>query len=70
MTGNSTGQEQYVVVSFSGPTNAQLGGFWGLGFGLIDPARLRHPAKPATDSVELRRIELLTSSMPWKRSTN
>ncbi len=31
---------------------------------------LRHPAAPVTDSVELRRIELLTSSMPWKRSTN
>ena len=37
VTGNSTGQPEYVVVSFSAPTDAQLGGFWGLGFGRIDP---------------------------------
>ena len=27
--------DEYVVVSFSDPVDAQLGGFWGLGFGTI-----------------------------------
>jgi hypothetical protein len=27
--------DEYVVVSFSNPTNAKIGGFWGLGFGVI-----------------------------------
>jgi Calx-beta domain len=28
--------DEYVVVSFRNPTNAVMGGFWGLGFGVID----------------------------------
>lgn len=27
--------DEYIVVSFSGPTNATIGGFWGLGFGVL-----------------------------------
>jgi hypothetical protein len=27
--------DEYVVVSFSQPTNARMGGFWGLGFAVI-----------------------------------
>ncbi|MGZ4728598.1 MAG: hypothetical protein ACXWB2_12825 [Acidimicrobiales bacterium] len=27
--------DEYVVVSFHHPTNATMGGFWGLGFGVI-----------------------------------
>lgn len=27
--------DEYVVVSFRNPTNARMGGFWGLGFGVI-----------------------------------
>jgi virginiamycin B lyase len=27
--------DEYIVVSFSNPTNAKVGGFWGLGFGVI-----------------------------------
>jgi hypothetical protein len=27
--------DEYIVVSFTNPTNAQMGGYWGLGFGLI-----------------------------------
>jgi hypothetical protein len=34
VTGSSSPSE-YVVVSFTDPTNADMGGFWGLGFGLI-----------------------------------
>jgi hypothetical protein len=33
-----------------------------------DPLASAEPAQ--ANRVELRRIELLTSSMPWKRSTN
>ena len=29
---------EYVVVSFHDPTNATMGGYWGLGFGIITPA--------------------------------
>jgi chitinase len=29
---------EYVVVSFNHPSNAKMGGYWGLGFGLITPA--------------------------------
>jgi hypothetical protein len=28
--------DEYIVASFTNPTNAQMGGFWGLGFGLIE----------------------------------
>ena len=34
VTGGSSPSE-YLVVSFTDPTNAEMGGFWGLGFGLI-----------------------------------
>jgi virginiamycin B lyase len=27
--------DEYIVISFSNPTNAKMGGFWGLGFGVI-----------------------------------
>ena len=27
--------DEYIVVSFTNPTNARPGGFWGLGFGVI-----------------------------------
>ena len=33
-----TGPDEYLVVSFHDPTNATMGGFWGLGFGIITPA--------------------------------
>ncbi len=33
--GNSTGSDELIVVSFTNPTNATMGGFWGLGFGTI-----------------------------------
>jgi large repetitive protein len=34
--GNTVAQpDRYVVISFTNPTNARMGGFWGLGFGLI-----------------------------------
>jgi hypothetical protein len=29
---------EYIIVSFHDPTNATVGGFWGLGFGVITPA--------------------------------
>jgi hypothetical protein len=29
---------EYIVVSFHDPTNAYMGGYWGLGFGIITPA--------------------------------
>ena len=35
---SSPGPDEYVVVSFNHPTNATMGGFWGLGFGVITPA--------------------------------
>jgi hypothetical protein len=38
VTGNSTGQDEIVVVAFTEPTNARLGGYWGLGIGAITPA--------------------------------
>ena len=38
VTGNSTGRDERVVLSFTDPTNATMGGFWGLGFGTILPA--------------------------------
>ena len=37
VTGNSLGVDEYLVVSFTSPANAFMGGFWGLGFGGIDP---------------------------------
>ena len=27
--------DEYIVVSFTNPTNAKMGGYWGLGFGVI-----------------------------------
>jgi hypothetical protein len=36
VSGDSTGVQEYVVVSCTNPTNAYIGGFYGLGFGLID----------------------------------
>ena len=38
VTGGSSSPAEYVIVSFTAPTNAQMGGFWGLGFGFILPA--------------------------------
>ena len=38
VTANSTGTAEFLAVSFSQPTNAVMGGFWGLGFGIINPA--------------------------------
>lgn len=35
---DSTGVPEYVVVSFGPATDAYVGGFWGLGFGVIDPS--------------------------------
>jgi hypothetical protein len=37
VTGDAARQFEYVVITFNTPTNARMGGFWGLGFGLIDP---------------------------------
>ena len=34
--GDTTAEtDEYIVVSFTHPTNARMGGFWGLGFGVI-----------------------------------
>jgi sugar lactone lactonase YvrE len=45
VTGDSTGADyEYVVVSFHDPTGANIGGFWGLGFGVIESAA--HAALP------------------------
>ncbi|MGZ4681240.1 MAG: Calx-beta domain-containing protein [Acidimicrobiales bacterium] len=45
VSGNSTGANlEYVVVSFHDPTGANIGGRWGLGFGLIESAA--HAALP------------------------
>ncbi len=41
VTGDAAAQFEYLVVSFTDPTNAAMGGYWGLGFGLIDPAGAR-----------------------------
>ena len=35
---SSPGPDEFVIVSFTAPTNARMGGFYGLGFGIIDPA--------------------------------
>ena len=35
---SSPGPDEHLVISFHDPTNAHLGGFWGLGFGIITPA--------------------------------
>ncbi len=35
VTHGSSSPDEYVVVSFNAPTNARMGGFWGLGFGVI-----------------------------------
>ncbi len=35
---NPTSPDEFFVVSFHNPTNAHMGGFWGLGFGVITPA--------------------------------
>jgi hypothetical protein len=35
---SSPGPDEFVLVSFSAPTNARMGGFYGLGFGIITPA--------------------------------
>jgi hypothetical protein len=35
---NPTLPDEFLVVSFHNPINAHLGGFWGLGFGVITPA--------------------------------
>jgi hypothetical protein len=35
--GNSTGEDETIVVRFSEPTQARLGGYWGLGFGVVAP---------------------------------
>ena len=35
---STPGPNEVVLVSFSNPTNARMGGIWGLGFGLITPA--------------------------------
>ena len=35
---SSPGPDEHIVISFHDPTNATLGGFWGLGFGIITPA--------------------------------
>ena len=37
VTGDSLGVQEYVVLAFSAPTNASIGGLWGLGVGFIDP---------------------------------
>jgi hypothetical protein len=37
VSGDSSGQEELIVVSFTSPTNAVLGGYLGLGFGTIEP---------------------------------
>jgi hypothetical protein len=34
--------DEYLIVSFHDPTHAHLGGFWGLGFGVITPVSPRH----------------------------
>ena len=35
---SSPGPDEHIVISFNHPTNATMGGFWGLGFGIITPA--------------------------------
>ena len=35
---SSPGPDEHIVISFHDPTNATIGGFWGLGFGIITPA--------------------------------
>ena len=35
---SSQGPDEHLVISFSAPTNVFIGGFWGLGFGVITPA--------------------------------
>ena len=35
---SSPGPDEHLVISFHDPTNATIGGFWGLGFGIITPA--------------------------------
>jgi hypothetical protein len=38
VSGDSSGQEELIVVSFTSAINAVLGGYLGLGFGIIEPA--------------------------------
>jgi hypothetical protein len=38
VNGGSSSPDEFILVSFSTPTNARMGGFWGLGFGIIVPA--------------------------------
>jgi chitinase len=43
--------DEYIVVAFGNPVNAAMGGFWGLGFGIIDTddgAPLIVPAPPGS----------------------
>ncbi len=35
---NPTSPDEFLMVSFHDPANAHMGGFWGLGFGVITPA--------------------------------
>ncbi len=35
---SSPGPDEHILISFNHPTNANMGGFWGLGFGIITPA--------------------------------
>ncbi len=35
--GNSRGVDEIIVVTFSEPARARLGGYWGLGFGVVAP---------------------------------
>jgi hypothetical protein len=35
--GDSLGTQEYLIVAFGNPTNAAIGGFWGLGVAFIDP---------------------------------
>ncbi len=37
VTGDSLGVVEYLVLAFTNPTNAAIGGFWGLGIAFIDP---------------------------------
>jgi len=50
--GDTSTTPEYVVVSFTDPTNANMGGYWGLGFGLIDPAGTSLMPTAQFDSLE------------------
>ena len=56
--------DEYVLVSFSSPTNAKMGGFWGLGFGTIVDDDALPAVVPGSGSVAEGSAGSTTLSVP------